>query len=204
MNTRALFICASLAAMTISSPVQAESRITTVTAGSTALSTTAKLNIAVSVPRILYLRVGDAGATVNTVTFTAGLTGVTLPTADTVYAGTPPVGVGTITAADNNGTSDGAVGVQLWTNNGSANLNCAGAALTSGANTIPLSAITVTSLATGGSLAHPGANLACTSAARGSAGTNNLSDTWTFAYAPATLPPAGSYTTVVTYTASQP
>ena len=204
MNVRILLISAAVGAMVASSPARAESRITTVTAGTTALSTTAKLNFAVSVPRILYLRVGDAGATINTVTFTAGLTGVTLPTADSVYAGAPPLGVGTIAATDNNGTSDGAVAVQLWTNNGSANLNCAGAALTSGANTIPLSAITVTSLATGGSLAHPGSSLACTSAARGSAGTNNLSDTWTFAYAPATLPPAGSYTTVVTYTASQP
>lgn len=203
MNKRLAFLLASVAALQCGTVI-AESRITAVTSAVTTLSTTARLNVAVNVPRILYLRVGDAGATINTVTFTAGLSGVTVPTADAVYAGAMPVGPGAVSVADNNGASDGQVAVQLWTNNGSANLNCAGAALTSGTNTIPLTDITVTSLASGGSLAHPGSSLSCTSAARGSAGTNNLTDTWTFAYAPATLPAAGSYTTVVTYTASQP
>lgn len=204
MTHKTMLTLGAVCAMSLSSALHAESRITTVTAPTTALSTTARLNFAVNVPRILYLRVGDAGVTVNTVTFTAGLTGVTVPTTDTVTAAAPPVGLGTISVADTNGASDGQIGVQLWTNNGTANLTCAGTPLTSGANTIPLSAIAVTSLASGGSLAHPGSSLACTSAARGSAGTNNLTDTWTFAYAPASLPTAGAYTTVVTYTASQP
>lgn len=203
MNKRLAILLASVAALQCGSVI-AESRVTAVTAAATSLSTTARLNVAVNVPRILYLRVGDAGAAINTVTFTAGLTGVTVPTTDSVYAGAMPVGPGAVSAADDNGASDGQVAVQLWTNNGSANLNCTGAALTSGANTIPLSDITVTSLSSGGSLAHPGASLACASGARGSAGTNNLTDTWTFAYAPTVLPPAGAYTTVVTYTASQP
>lgn len=204
MKQKLLTTLGAVCVMSLSSTLHAESRITTVTAPTTALSTTARLNFAVNVPRILYLRVGDAGATINTVTFTAGLAGITVPTTDSVTAAAPPVGLGTMAVADTNGASDGQVGVQLWTNNGTANLNCAGAALTSGANTIPLSAITVTSLASGGSLAHPGSSLSCTSATRGSAGTNNLTDTWTFAYAPAALPAAGAYTTVVTYTASQP
>ena len=189
----------------IAGTVSAGSRITAVTSTTTALTTTARLNFTVDVPRILYLRVGDAGALINTVTFTAGLPAAVgaLPQNDAVYAGAPPVGVGTVTVADNNGASDGQVAVQLWTNNGTANLTCTGAALTSGANTIALNQITVTSTGAG-TLAHPGANLGCTSAARGSAGVNNLNDTWTFAYAPAALPPAGSYTSTVTYTASQP
>ncbi len=184
----------------------AESRITAVPSGTTSLSTTARLNIAVNVPRVLYLRVGDAGATVNTVTFTVGLNGAlaTLPVSDQVFTGTVPPALGTTGVADDNGTTtDGQIAVQLWTNNGTANLTCAGSALTSGSNTIALTEISVAS-AGGGTLAHPGANLGCAPATRGSAGVNNLSDTWTFSYAPTALPAAGSYTTQITYTASQP
>ena len=204
MYKNAAFLVGMAAAL-LAGTVHAESRVTAVSSGTTALSTTSKLNVSVSVPRILYLRVGDAGATINSVTFTVGLTGLTpLPQNDVVYSGAMPVGVGAISVADTNGTSDGQVAVQLWTNNGTANLNCSGAALTSGTNTIALSQITVTSAAAG-TLGHPGGSLACTSATRGSAGVNNLSDTWTYAYtAPATLPAAGNYTTQITYTASQP
>lgn len=184
----------------------AESRITAVPATTTNLSATAKLNIAVNVPRILYLRVGGAGATVNQVTFTVGLGGglSTLPQTDVVFgtAFTAP-SLGTTTAADDVGASDGQIPVQLWTNNGTTNLTCSGNDLTSGANTIPKADIGVTS-ASGGSLAHPGTTLACSSVARGAAGVNDLSDTWTFSYAPSTLPPAGNYQTQITYTASQP
>lgn len=183
----------------------AESRITAVASTTTSLTTTARLNFSVVVPRILYLRVGDAGATINTVSFTLGLGGglTTLPTSDSVFPGALPVGVGAVTAADDSNGSDGQIPVQLWTNNGTSQLTCAGAPLTSGPSSIPLTDITVTS-STGGTLAHPGANLVCASAARGAAGTNNLTDTWTFAYSPAALPPAGSYSTTITYTASQP
>ncbi len=183
----------------------AESRITAVPATTTNLTATAKLNIAVNVPRILYLRVGDAGATVNTVTFNVGLGGPlsTLPQTDAVFGGSLPPSLGTTTVADDSGASDGQVPVQLWTNNGTTNLTCSGNDLTSGASSIPKSDVSVTSSA-GGSLAHPGASLACTSAARGVAGVNALSDTWTYAFAPVAMPPAGNYQTQITYTASQP
>ncbi len=175
----------------------AESRITALPGTATgAMSATARLDFQILVPKILYLKVGTAGAAIDTVQFSVGLTGITVPTNDAVFAG-PPSGAFTTTATGN------AVGVNLWTNNGSATLGCAGAALTSGSNSIALTAITVTNAAAGG-LAHPGGSLACTTANRGSAGFNNLSDTWTFAYAPATLPAAGNYTTQVTYTATNP
>ncbi len=183
----------------------AESRITAVPSSTTSLSATARLNFAVNVPRVLYLRVGDTGATVNTVTFNVALAGAlgTLPVTDQVFSGAVPPALGTTGVTDDNGAADGQVGVQLWTNNGTANLTCSGSPLTSGALTIALSEITVSS-SVGGTLGHPGTSLACASAARGSAGVNNLTDTWTFGYAPASLPTAGSYTTQVTYTASQP
>ena len=126
-----------------------------------------------------------------------------LPVNDQVFGGALPPALGTVTVTDTNGACDGQVAVQLWTNNGTSSLSCAGAALTAGASTIPLTDITVTSTV-GGTLGHPGANLGCTAAARGSAGVNNLADVWTFGYAPSALPVAGSYTTQVTYTASQP
>lgn len=202
MNMMKKALLASLLAM-IAGQAAAESRISAVITG--AMSTTSKLNFAVNVPKILYLRVGDTGATINTVTFTLGLTGLgAVPVSDAMFSGTMPPAAPTTSVADNNGTTtDGAVAVQLWTNNGTSSLTCSGAALTSGANTIALTNITVTN-AGAGTLAHPGANLACAAASRGAAGTNNLSDTWTFAYAPAALPAPGSYTTQVTYTASQP
>ena len=149
MYKNAAFLVGMAAAL-LAGTVHAESRVTAVSSGTTALSTTSKLNVSVSVPRILYLRVGDAGATINSVTFTVGLTGLTpLPQNDVVYSGAMPVGVGAISVTDTNGASDGQVAVQLWTNNGTANLNCSGAALTSGTNTIALSQITVTSAAAG-------------------------------------------------------
>lgn len=164
-------LAAFLALSLLTGAAWAESRITAVPSTTTSLSATARLNFAVNVPRVLYLRVGDAGATINTVNFNVGLSGslATLPVSDQVFSGALPPALGTITATDNNGASDGQVAVQLWTNNGTANLTCSGAALTAGAATIPLSDITVTSTV-GGTLGHPGANLGCTAAARGSAG----------------------------------
>jgi hypothetical protein len=189
----------ALTAAIAAGAVHAESRISSVAAATSTVNTSARLNFAVNVPRILYLRVGDAGTTVNTVTFNVSLA----PTSNTNYAGGVPSSIGGTTVTDDSagGGPAGGIAVQLWTNNGTSTLNCTGAALTSGANTIPLSAITAT--ATGG-LSHPGTSLACAGTPVGSAGTNALSGNWAFAYAPATLPPAGAYTTVVTYTASQP
>ncbi len=196
----------ALAAVGMVGVAQAESRISAIDGATVGpMTTNAKLNFKVVVPKILFLRVGALGATVNNVTFTVGLTGAlaTLPVADAVYGGALPPAF-TSSVADDEGASDGAITVGLWTNNGSSNLTCAGAALTSGGNTIALSNVTVANSATG-TLGHPGTSLACTGTnARGSTGVNNLADTWTFAYAPATLPAAGNYTTTITYTASQP
>jgi hypothetical protein len=192
-----LLAVALIAGSLAASNAFAESRITAVAGTATGtMSTTARLDFQVVVPKILYLKVGTAGATVDNVRFDISLTGITVPSNDVVFAG-PVDGSFTSSATGNS------VGVNLWTNNGSASLNCSGSALASGSNTIALSNITVTN-ASAGALAHPGTSLACVSASRGTAGFNNLSDTWTFAYAPTVLPAAGNYTTQVTYTASQP
>lgn len=190
---------------TATAVVQAESRLSAAASG--ALTTSAKLNVQITVPRILFLQVGATGATVNTLTFGVGTTGFTgaLPQTNVVPTGTPPFTSTATTAGDDDGTSDGRITARLWTNNGTATLSCAAAPLVSGANTIALSAIAVS--AGTGTLAHPGATLACGAASNtsvGAAGVNDLSSNWTYSYAPAVAPPAGQYTTQVTYTATQP
>lgn len=189
-------------------PARAESHVTAVAAPAASLSTTSRLAIAVNVPKILYLRVGNAGATVNTVTMTVGVAAASglnpLPRNDVMFSGAVPIGMGTVTRADNDGASNGTVAAQLWTNNGSATLTCTGAPLSDGSRTIPLTRVVVTSSA-GGSLAHPGGNLGCTTVTRGTSGTNNLSSNWSYTLsATGGLPTAGSYTTQITYVASQP
>lgn len=186
----------------------AESRVTAVSAPIASLSSTSRLAVAVNVPKILYLRVGNAGATINTVTMTVGVAAASglnpLPRTDVSFAGTVPIGMGTVTRTDNDGAPNGIVAAQLWTNNGTATLTCTGAPLTDGSRTIPLTQVLVTSLG-GGTLGHPGANLGCSTVSRGTSGTNNLTSNWSYNFSAAGgLPTAGSYTTQITYVASQP
>ena len=164
----------------------------------------AALDVRVQVPRILYFRIGSPGTQVNTVTFDLRLAAPlnTLPDNNMVYGGALAPTLGTPRRADDDGASNGNVAVRLWTNNGSVSLDCAAAPLTSGTHTIPLSEIAVTS--SNNALAHPGGTLACAARSVGATGTNNLSANWRFRYRPLALPPAGSYSTTVTYTASQP
>lgn len=194
-------------ALSIVAPVRAESHVSSA-AAATSLSATSRLRVAVQVPKVLYLRIGDAGALVNTVTLTVGLSAASglmpLPRNNVVFAGTVPIAQGTTTRADDNGTSNGQIATQLWTNNGSVTLNCSGAPLTAGALTIPLTRVTVSS--SGTAFRHPGANLgACAPVVRGTSGVNNLTSNWTYSFsATGGLPAAGHYTTQITYTASQP
>lgn len=192
-----------LVAVGLIGPTRASAEARATAAPTGAIAATARLGVSVKVPRILYLRVGDAGANVNTVRFEVGLRdGLTaLDARDEVYAGRVPPRF-TTTRADDAGTSNGSVPVRLWTNNGTVTLGCSAPALSAGPNVIALSAIRVTSSSS--ALRHPGSTLACASSTRGSAGVNNLAANWTYRYAPATLPPAGTYRTTVTYTASQP
>lgn len=187
---------------------RAESHVTAVTNPIASLSTTARLAVTVNVPKILYLRVGNAGAMINTVTMTVGVAAASglnpLPRNNVTYGGAVPIGMGTVTRTDNNGASNGVVAAQLWTNNGTATLTCTGAPLTDGSRTIPLTRVVVTSSA-GGTLGHPGGNLGCSTVTRGSSGTNNLASNWSYNFSAAGgLPTAGTYTTQITYVASQP
>ncbi|MGE0310314.1 MAG: hypothetical protein AB7P21_01645 [Lautropia sp.] len=195
---------ALLGAMAIASQdAQARSSLSATTAAG-AQQASASLGVNVQVPAMLYFRLGSAGADVNTVRFDVRLAAPlnTLPVDDVAYRGALPPALRAPARADDDGASNGNVSVRVWTNNGSVSLDCAGAPLSAGAATIPLSAIQVSS--SNATLAHPGASLACAARTVGAAGTNDLRANWRFRYSPTTLPPAGNYTTTVTYTASQP
>ena len=185
----------------------------------TAPSASARLDFRVTIPRVLYLRVGTGtnnanNTTVNLIDFA--------PTAAVVGNGSPVAA----TAASGDLTN-GAVTVRIFGNNGNITLNSANTGPLNNAvatQTIPWSEVNVTPAAlaapsagyTNGTITHPAFNT-------GAAGGNGTATTltavnniirqegqWTFAYANTGLPAAGTYGGVnvnagrVTYTASMP
>ncbi|QHE88529.1 hypothetical protein [Hydrogenophaga sp. BPS33] len=152
----------------------------------------ARLNLRVIVPGFIALKVGTGAilsntATIDTVEFA-------LTDAQTSVDGTVPA-----TSA-----GAGAVPVQLMANIGNVNFSSAGAALTSGPDSIPLSRIAVASV---GTLNHPTFSAAATAVTPTTGRIINRSSTWTYSYnhQGATAPVgAGTYTTQVTYTAVAP
>lgn len=158
---------------------------------------TARLNVTIAVPKVVILRVGALGGAIDTVAFTS--------TVGSVAVGGPSGYSGAIPPTSSGVTSTGSpVVVQVYTNNGSADLTCSSAAMlpaTAGGPT--LSDVTVTNgLAT---VAHPGANLTCVglTALAGMTPTTSRDDSWTYALA-GTPFAAGAYSTQVTYTATTP
>ncbi|SEM30776.1 hypothetical protein SAMN05518845_12036 [Variovorax sp. YR750] len=157
----------------------------------------AKVNLSVTVPKLILLRVGSTNTTVDTVTWTSALSIPGVPTTPITgnntnvdWSGAAPT-VTTSTAANT-------LTVYAWTNAGAGTINCAMGAwapLTGG----PANAdFTVT---TTGTLPHPGANLgACASTSFPS----NAVATGTWAYTLGGTPAgwvANTYTNTITYTA---
>ena len=169
-------------------------------AAGTGVAANARLNLVINVPKLILLRVGSSGATVDTLTWNSGITWVTAP--------------GTLTDGDNqatnwDGTAPGtgttanpaAISAFAWTNNsGGGELAYAATSFTAGGPT--LSDITVASAP---GLAHPAPSpLAATSTGATAFARNTLATgSWSFALGgtPAAWT-AGQYTSTVTYTAS--
>lgn len=169
-------------------------------AGTGTVIATARVNLSVSVPKLILLKVGTAGATVDTLSWTLGYS---IPATPTVPAVTgDSVGVTWNGAAPTSPAmaNPAALAVSAWTNAATTStVNCAMGAWTGPAGGPANADFTV---ATTGTLTHPGANLnAC-------AATNfakNVVATGTWTYSLGGTPsgwPAGSYTNVVTYTAT--
>lgn len=151
---------------------------------------TARLNLQVVIPGFIALKVGTGAILSNT--NTVDLVNFVLTD--------PQTGVDGNVAA----TSGGVVPVQLLSNIGNVNFSSAGAALTSGPDSIPLAQIAV---ASAGTLPHPAFGAAATTVNPTSGRVINRTSNWTFSYnhQGATAPVgAGTYTTQVTYTAVAP
>ena len=169
-------------------------------AGTGVVTANARLNLVINVPKLILLRVGSSGATVDTLTWNSGLTWATAP--------------GTLTDGDNqatnwDGTAPGtgttanpaAISAFAWTNSsGGGSLAYAATAFAAGGPT--LGDITVTT-ATG--LAHPAPAVLATASTGATAFARNTLATGSWSFALGGTPAAwtaGQYTSTVTYTAT--
>lgn len=176
------------------------------------VSASARLDFITNIDKYLFFRVGTgayptASATIDTVAF--ALT-PSIPAAPTTPVNGNSISVNWNAASPAIGAPTSVVlPVEVQSNAGQITIRAtATTALTSGANTIPLSSIVVTS--SDANLPAPLVPNAGTGASvnvTGSAFTNlvtNRAANWTFAYNNAVVPSAGVYTGQITFTASAP
>jgi hypothetical protein len=183
---------ALVAAMAV--PFAANAESTFVTGTGSPITTTARVDFQITIPKFLTLQVGSTGGTIDTITFA--------PTATDLINGTPVNGTG-----GNAGPSG--VSTVVRGNNGTVSLvaNTAGP-LVSGLDSIDWSEITTGTSSAGlpapsivsggpGSTASVVANLA-------GGRVTNQSATWTYQFLNSVVAPQGTYSGRVTYTASMP
>lgn len=166
--------------------------------GTGTITAQAKVNLSVTVPSLILLRVGSSNTTLDTVTWTSAFSIPGVPTAPLATAANTNVDWNGAAPTVTTTTATGALTVYAWTNAGAGTINCA-----LGAWNIPTGGpanadFTVTAT---GTLPHPGANLgACASTAFPS----NVVATGTWTYALGGTPAswrANTYTNTITYTA---
>jgi hypothetical protein len=188
---------ALLAVVTACGLSQAESTSGYSAAGTGTVTATARVNLSVTVPKLILLRVGAAGGTPTNLAWTAvptipagAATPLTGSNQAATWDGTAPVFGGV--------TNPGAVAAFAWTNSsGGGSLACATTSLTGGLAAADFA------VASGAGLAHPGTTAACatpTTFARNAV----QSGSWTYSILPATLNglAAGAYSGLITYTAT--
>ena len=195
---------AGLWALTLNSPVHADQ-------GTGAASAAAKLDFLLNVGKFIFFRVGTAAyptasATISTVAFNAvpsipagAVTPVTSNNTPVSWSGALP----TLTATPT------VLPVEVRSNAGQVTLRTSvTTALTSGANSIALSQIVLTSSdANLPAPVVPNAGTGPTVNVLGTSFTNLVtvrSANWTFSYNPLTTQPAGVYTGQIIFTASSP
>ena len=169
-------------------------------AAGTGVAANARLNLVINVPKLILLRVGSSGATVDTLTWNSGLTWATAPgtltngnNQPTDWDGAAPTAATTTNPAD--------VSAFAWTNSlGGGSLAYAATAFGAGGPT--LGDITVTSAV---GLAHPTPVALATDSTGPATFTKNAlaTGTWSFALGGSpTAWTAGQYTSQITYTAT--
>ncbi|GAA4353509.1 hypothetical protein GCM10023165_43790 [Variovorax defluvii] len=192
-----LLLVAALAALAPLAAL-AESSFTSTT-GSGGLSTSAKLDFTITVPKVLFLQVGTGGP---------GFTGNAA--VDNIAFDVPAgsVGTGTTVSGTNGDQTNGAVTIRVLGNSGTVTLNNAvtGPISDGGAITVPWSQIAVASAPLGSTtpgfdnfsgIAHPlfsassGNGTATTLAATG--GLVRREGKWTFSYLNGATLPSGTY-----------
>lgn len=176
-------------------PAMAESQYGS---GTGTITAQAKVNLSVTVPKLILLRVGSNTATVDTVAWTSTLSIPGVPTTPlTSVNNTNVEWSGAAPTVTTTATATAPLTVYAWTNAGTGTINCSvGAWNATGGPTNANFTVTTT-----GTLPHPGANLgACASTSFPS----NVVATGTWAYVlggtPATWT-ANTHTNTVTYTA---
>lgn len=196
----------ALASLGAWSVAQAESTYGYNTTGGGNVAAVARVNISITVPKVVVLRVGTAGATQDTLTYTAR---VGIPATPTNVDGAPPA----VGLNDQALTWDGAAptvsipGVSptaaafAWTNGAAVAVSCSAPAFAAGGPA--LADIAVTKLPAN-NFDHPTGTLACGAAPGNLAQGTLYTATWTYSLDTtnaATWTP-GTYSTVVTYTAA--
>lgn len=199
-SIRITALAAIAAAGLFAGNASAESQYGSGAAGST-ITAQARVNLSVVVPKLILLRVGASGGTIDTVSWTSAFSVSTAPTTPLASTNnTAATWDGTAPTATSSPTSN-IVPVYAWTNSsGGGNLSYTATAFGAGGPT--LGNVTVSA---GAGLAHP------TPTALAAASTGSITfptatvatGTWTYALGgtPATWQ-AGTYTSVVTYTAT--
>ncbi len=168
------------------------------------LTASARLKVKVIVPKIIILRIGSSGATVDTISWNAtpnspyndaAYSGAIAPTAtDLPYAVHDPIG-----------QPNGIISMKLWSNAGVVTLTATANDLTDSTTnyTIPVTNIQSADLS-GQSLIFND-NTGITFSPDSSGITSYTRNNWPFTFTPPDpMPAAGTYTTTATYTATIP
>lgn len=169
-------------------------------AGAGTVLATARVNLSVTVPKLILLKVGTAGATIDTLSWTLGYSIPATPTVPSVTGDSVAVTWNGAAPTSPAMTNPAALAVSAWTNAATTStVNCAMGAWTGPAGG-PANADFA--IATTGTLTHPGLNL---NACAATTFAKNVVATGTWAYSLGGTPsgwPAGTYTNTITYTAT--
>lgn len=204
MKTKMKALTAAIGLVLASGAAMAESTYGYNSTGVGVVTATARVNLAVNVPKLILLKVGTAGgalANVDTLTWNATFS---IPAAATVPSVTGSnVGVTWSGAAPTSPalTNPGALAVSAWSNSAGSTVNCSATGLGNGTTGPGLGDITVSAGA--GTLPHPGANLGACAATPAMAANTVVTANWAYSLGgtPATWL-AGAYTGAITYTAT--
>lgn len=203
MLIKKITVAAAIGLLLAGGNVLAESTFGYNSAGTGTVSASAKAKVTVNVPKLILLRVGTAGATVDELTFNAAPTINSAPGSTLGTDGNDKASIwdGAIPLFSDTAGQD--LNAFIWTN------ALAGASLTCSttADTMFTAGQGLTStdvkVSSAGTLAHPGASTACGSTVSVAKNTL-LTSTWTYSILGSALAnaAAGTHTQTTTYTAT--